>query len=188
MRMEPILGFAMGIGLSAACGFRIFVPLLIISVAARTGHVALAHSFAWMASDLALITLLTATVLEIAAYYLPWVDNLLDSVTTPGAVVAGTIAAGSMFTDMDPFLKWTLAVIAGGGIAGLVQAGTVFLRGASTLATGGTANHAVATAEAGGATAASLLALFLPIAIPVVLLAALALYVRQRRRAGRRAT
>ncbi len=180
--MEAILGLAMGLGLSAACGFRVFVPLLVMSVAARGGYLTLSDHFNWLGGDIALITLAIATVLEIAAYYVPWVDNFLDSITTPCAVVAGMIATAAVLTDMDPFMKWTLAAIAGGGAAGLVQATTVVTRGASTLATGGTGNSAIATVEAGGATATSLLALFVPIAIPLILLAVLWYFLRQRRR------
>ena len=180
--MDALLGFAMGVGLSAACGFRVFVPFLIVSLAARGGYLTLSDHFNWLASDFAAITLAIATVLEIAAYYVPWVDNLLDSLMTPCAVIAGTVVSAAVFTDMDPFLKWTLAIIAGGGAAGLVQAATVFTRGTSTLATGGVGNSTVATAEAGGATATSLLALIAPLAIPIGILAGVWLFVRFRRR------
>ena len=117
--MELFLSLCVGIGLSAACGFRIFVPLLAMSIAANSGHLKLVPSFEWVGSDTALITFAVATVLEIAAYYIPWLDNLLDTIATPAAVVAGTIVTASMVGGMSPFLKWTLAVIAGGGAGGL---------------------------------------------------------------------
>jgi hypothetical protein len=123
--LETTLSLLVGIGLSAACGFRVFVPLLILSIAAFTGHVTLASSFAWIGTYPALVAFSVATCLEIAAYYVPWVDNLLDSIATPAAVVAGTMVTASLVTHLDPFLKWTLAVIAGGGMAGLVQGATV---------------------------------------------------------------
>ncbi|MEW6303991.1 MAG: DUF4126 domain-containing protein [Verrucomicrobiota bacterium] len=162
--METLLSLCIGIGLSAACGFRIFVPLTIVSLAARTGHLTLAPGFDWMSSDAALIAFGSATVLEIAAYYVPWLDNLLDSIATPSAVVAGTILTASLVSNVDPFLKWTLAVIAGGAAAGLVQATTVVARGISTATTGGLANPVLATAELGGSLATSALAIFVPIA------------------------
>src|SRR5882762_9625453 len=123
--METVLSLLIGIGLSAACGFRVFVPLLVVSIAAHTGHLKLASGFAWMGSDAALIAFAVATALEIAAYYVPWLDNLLDTLATPAAVIAGTLVTASLATEMSPFLKWTLAVIAGGGVAGLVQGTTV---------------------------------------------------------------
>ena len=147
--MEELLSICVGIGLAAACGFRVFVPLLIVSIAAVTGHLTLAPSFQWMGTYPALITFSVATVLEVAGYYVPWVDHILDTAATPAAVVAGTIVSASVFTDISPFLKWTLAAIAGGGAAGIIQTGTVLTRAASTATTGGLANALVATGELG---------------------------------------
>jgi hypothetical protein len=147
--MQELLSICVGIGLAAACGFRVFVPLLIVSVAANTGHLSLAQSFQWMGTPVALITFSVATALEVGGYYVPWIDNLLDSLATPAAVVAGTVVSASVFTDMSPFLKWTLAAIAGGGTAGVIQTGTVLTRAASTATTGGVANALVATGELG---------------------------------------
>ena len=177
--METILSLCIGIGLSAACGFRIFVPFLITSIAAHSGHVTLTHSFQWIGSDTALIAFGAATLLEIAAYYVPWLDNLLDTIATPAAIVAGTIVTASVVTEMSPFLKWTLAVIAGGGAAGLVQAATVVARGASTATTGGLANPVLATAELGGSVAASLLALIAPMVAVCLLVTVLILVGRK---------
>src|SRR5947207_805613 len=118
---ETILSICVGIGLAAACGFRVFVPLLVMSIAARTSHVTLVSQFAWVASDPALIAFSVATAVEIGGYYIPWVDHLLDTVATPAAIVAGIIVTGSLLTHIDPYLRWTLAVLAGGGVAGAVQ-------------------------------------------------------------------
>jgi hypothetical protein len=176
--METILSVIVGAGLSAACGFRIFVPLLIAGLAARTGHLDLAQGFTWMASDAALLSFGLATALEITAYYVPWLDHTLDILATPAAVVAGTLASASVITGMDPFLHWTLALVAGGGIAGLVQGGTVVTRLASTATTGGLANPIVATGELGGALTASLTALIVPIVGAILLAIGLALWLR----------
>ena len=113
--MTEFLSVALGIGLAAACGFRVFVPLLFVSIAAKAGKLTLVSSFQWMGTDAAMIAFSVATAIEIAAYYIPWLDNLLDTIATPAAVVAGAIISASVFTGMDPFLRWTLAVIAGGG-------------------------------------------------------------------------
>src|SRR3954463_1520521 len=116
--MDSILSVLIGLGLAAACGFRVFVPLLVMSLASRAGvgHLALGPGFAWIGSTPALLSFAVATVLEIAGYYIPWVDNLLDTVATPAAVVAGiVVTASAMTTDVSPFLKWTLAGGGGGG-------------------------------------------------------------------------
>ena len=161
--VETLLSVLLGIGLSAACGFRIFVPFLLVGIAARTGHLTLGPSFEWMASTPALIALGVATVLEVAAYYVPWLDHVLDVLATPAAVVAGVVMTASVITGLDPMMKWTLALIAGGGIAATVQALTVGGRKASLLTTGGLANPAVATAELGGSVFLTLLAIALPL-------------------------
>ena len=168
--METILSFVVGLGLSAACGFRVFVPLLVVSIAAHSGHLSLASGFEWMASDTALIAFAAATALEIAGYYIPWVDHALDTLATPAAVVAGTIITASLVTDVSPFLRWTLAAIAEGGIAGVVQGTTVVARGLSTATTGGLANPIFATAELGGSVITSLMALIVPV-LTVILVA-----------------
>ncbi|MFQ5528011.1 MAG: DUF4126 domain-containing protein [Thermoanaerobaculia bacterium] len=161
--MEVALSIALGLGLAAACGFRVFVPLLVISAASYSGQLSLSGSFEWIASTPALVTLIVATVLEIAAYYIPWVDNLLDSVASPAAVVAGVVASASVITGMDPYLKWTMAVIAGGGLAGAVQVVTAGTRGASLVTTAGFGNPIVSTVETGGSIALSVLAIVAPL-------------------------
>jgi uncharacterized protein DUF4126 len=158
------LSVGLGIGLAAATGFRLFLPLLILSVAAYTGHANLNEGFAWLGTPAAIIMLGTAAIAEVAAFYIPGVDNLLDTVATPAAVVSGTIISAAVMTDLPPMLKWTAAVIAGGGIAGITQGLTAVLRAKSTVLTGGLGNSAVATAELGGASLISLLALAAPLA------------------------
>jgi hypothetical protein len=177
--METLISVCVGIGLSAACGFRVFVPLLAMSVAALSGHLTLAHGFEWIGSYPALIAFAVATGLEIAGYYIPWVDHLLDSLATPAAVVAGILVSASMVTDLSPLLKWTLAVIAGGGAAGLVQGSTLVARGASTVTTGGLGNPLVATLELVGAIVTSVLAILVPL-LAVVLLAGVALFLGRK--------
>ncbi len=168
--METLLSILVGIGLSAACGFRVFIPPLIISIAAASGHLNLAGEFAWLSSTPALIALSIAAGFEIAAYYVPWLDNLLDTISTPSAVVAGAIVSASIITDLSPFLKWTLAIIAGGGAAAAVQSVTVIARGASTTFTGGLTNWLVATVEWLASIATAVLALLLPPILGILLL------------------
>lgn len=185
--METLLAIALGLALSAACGFRIFVPLLAVGAAEATGHLALAPKFAWIGSTPALIVLGVATAIEIAAYYIPWLDHLLDTIATPAAVIAGIVVTASVVTDIDPLWRWTLAVIAGGGLAGAVQGSTVILRAASTATTGGLANPVVATGELGGAVAITILALLVPLlALLAVAIGFVVTLVWLRRRWSRR--
>ena len=180
--MDVLLSVCLGLGLAAACGFRVFVPFLILNLAARSGYVALDGSFEWIASTPALITLAVATVLEIGAYYVPWLDNLLDTVSTPAAVVAGIVVTASVVTGIDPYLKWSLAVIAGGGVAGAVQAVTVGTRGASSMTTAGLGNPLVTTAEIGGSAVLSGVAIGLPALAGLVVVVLLVPAVRRLRR------
>jgi Domain of unknown function (DUF4126) len=161
--MDTLLAVSLGIGLSAACGFRVFVPLLVMSIASFSGHLTLAPGFQWIGTYPALVALSVATVVEIGGYYIPWVDHLLDTMATPAAIVAGTVITAAMVSNTSPFLKWTLAAIAGGGAAGLVQGTTVLARGVSTATTGGFGNPFFATIELGGALFTSILALLAPL-------------------------
>jgi len=160
---ETLVALALGIALAAAVGLRIFVPLLVVSVAAWFGKIHLAESFAWLGTMPAMVMLGVAAAVEVAAYYVPGLDNLLDTVAAPLALAAGTMMVAAPLWDMPPLLKWTAAVIAGGGAAGLTHGVTSLLRAKSTLATGGIANPVVATTELGGALGLSLLALALPV-------------------------
>lgn len=161
--MENLLSICLGIGLSAACGFRVFIPLLVMSIASLSGHLALSQGFQWIGTYPACMVFATASVLEIAAYYIPWLDNLMDTIAGPAVVAAGILVAASSIIHMDPLLKWTLAIIAGGGAAAIFHGSTAVVRGASTALTGGIGNHAVATAELGMAAGLSILAIALPL-------------------------
>ena len=157
------LSVVLGIGLAAATGFRVFLPMLIMSGAAYTGHLQLDTSFAWLATPSALTMLGVAAVAEMLAYYVPGVDNLLDALATPAAFVAGTVVSAAVITDLPPMVKWTAAVIAGGGIAGITQGVTAMLRAKSTVLTGGLGNSVIATAELVGSLLVSLLTLAAPL-------------------------
>ena len=165
------LSIVLGIALAAATGFRVFLPMLIVSGAAYTGHLQLDNSFAWLGTSSALTMLGVAALAEVLAYYVPVVDNLLDALVTPAALIAGTLVSAAVMTDVPPMVKWTAAVIAGGGVAGLTQGLTGILRAHSTVLTGGLGNSIIATAELGGAVLISLLALVAPaVAIALVML------------------
>lgn len=171
MNMEAVMGVLLGIGLGAACGFRIFVPLLVACVAIRGGFLTVTPEFAWLGGTAALVTLSVATLLEIAAYYVPVIDHTLDVLGAPAAIVAGTILAAGFIGNMDPMLKWGLAAIAGGGAAGVIHGGMAAIRAAASAATGGMGNSVISTAETAFASIVSILACVLP-ALAVLLTAA----------------
>ena len=162
---QLILSIIVGVGLSAACGFRVFIPPLVMCIAAKSDQVTFSPDFAWMGSDIALVTFSIAAVLEICAYYIPWLDNALDTIAAPAAVVAGTVTTAAMLGDISPWLKWSMAAIAGGGAAGAVQVTTTVARGASSMLTGGTANWVVSTGEGVGAVITAILAIVVPILV-----------------------
>ena len=146
--------------------------------------------FAWIGSTPALIAFSVATVLEIAGYYIPWVDNLLDAVATPTAVVAGILVTASAMTDVSPMLKWTVAVLAGGGTTAVFRGMTAMIRHLSSFTTGGLGNPVVATAEAGGSALLSVLAITLPVLAILLVVALMVLGVKKllfRRPAARAA-
>ena len=185
--MQYLMAGALGLGLAACSGFRVFVPLLAASVAYHSGYLAPAAGFAWLGSWAALLTLAAATLLEIAGYYLPVVDHLLDALTTPASFVAGTVLMTSALPHLDPTLRWTLGVLVGGGTAGLVQTGTALLRGVSTATTGGLANPVLATAENALAVGGVALTLLLPlVAAGLALLLLVFILSRLRRWRARR--
>ncbi len=188
--MDTVLAALIGIALSATCGFRIFVPLLAVCLATRAEGedaqplVELADNFNWLASDSALIVFMVAAIFEIVGYYLPVIDNFLDTVATPASVLAGTLITAAFLTGMEPWMQWVLGLIAGGGMAGAVQSTTVVARAASTVTTGGLGNPIVASVETGYSFLGSFLAvLAAPVALVILLfLVFLGLFMWNRRR------
>lgn len=172
MDTQMITSIAMGIALSACCGFRVFVPMLGASFAAHQQWVALPADMQWMANLPALIAFGTAAVLEIGAYYIPFVDNLLDAIAAPLAVAAGTVLAASFLpiAEFSPLIKWILALVAGGAAAGTVHAGTGLLRLASSKTTAGIGNSVVATGENALAIGGTALSFVIPVVVAVLFL------------------
>lgn len=166
--VETLLSLCIGIGLSAACGFRVFVPLLVMSIASLMGWFEPMKGFEWLAIPSVCMGLAVATVCEIGAYYIPWVDNALDTIATPAAMVAGTLTTMAVSSgEMSQFASWAAAIIVGGGTATAVQMGTVAVRGLSTATTGGIANPVVSTGEWIGAIVVSVLSLIVPVLVVI---------------------
>jgi hypothetical protein len=163
MNPDTIFSILIGIGLAASVGFRIFVPLFSLSIATYYNIIPLNDHWEWVGSSTAMITLGVATVVEIAAYLIPWLDNLLDSIALPLAAIAGTAVMVSTVADLSPAITWALAIIAGGGTATAVKASTSTTRLASTATTAGFANPIVSTIETGTSVIMSTISIFAPI-------------------------
>lgn len=168
--LQILPALMLGVALSAASGFRIFVPLLVANLAGKFGVFVLADNMSWMADTPVTIVLAVAVVFELAAYYVPVVDNLLDTIAAPAAVVAGTLLTTSFLQIDDPMLQWGLGLIAGGGVAGTIQAGTSLLRLGSTKFTGGLGNNILTSIENGLSVFISLIALIIPVFIGLIVL------------------
>lgn len=163
---EALVALSMGIGLSAAAGFRIFLPPFLLSLVIKFGNLDLelgGTSFEFFDSEITIFLLGAAVIIETLAYYIPWVDNLLDGVASPAAIIAGTgMTAMLLGEEMSPILQWSLAIIAGGGASAGIQGATVVTRGTSTVLTGGVGNPIVSTIENIAALLFALFALILP--------------------------
>lgn len=161
--LPSVVAVAIGIGLAAASGLRVFLPLLIAGLAARMGALPLSDGFQWLSSTGVLIALSTAMVFEVAAYSVPGIDHLLDVLAGPAAFVAGAMATAAVMVDVPPGVMWPVAIIGGGGVAGLTKLVTALLRAKTGLATAGLANPILATSETAGALTISLLAILVPL-------------------------
>lgn len=173
MSFDTLLGVAVGLGLAAACGFRVFVPLLVMGAAARLGYFDPAPGFAWLATTPALIAFGVATAAEITAMHVPWLDHGLDIVAAPLAVAAGAMTMAGALGDVSPLLRWSFALIAGGGTAGLFHGLNGLLRAGSTVTTAGFGNPVFASLETGGAFTLAVGAVLVPV-VGLVLAAAVA--------------
>lgn len=176
------MAVAAGIALAAACGFRVFLPLMASSIAARTGYIDPSGGFEWLDSNVALALFGAASLAEVAGYYVPWFDHALDTIASPAAVIAGTVAAAAAFGDVHPALKWSSALVAGGGAAAMVQTSTVATRALSGGTTGGLGNPIVATFELVASVVMSVLAILVPILALILTIVLLVFVVRVIRR------
>lgn len=161
-------GLLLGVALSAGSGFRVFIPLLVSNLAARFGLVSVSDNFGWMLSNTTTFVLLVASVVEIASYYIAFIDNLLDGIALPASVVAGTLLTTQFLKIDDPTLQWGLGILAGGGVAGTIQAGTSLIRLGSTKFTGGFGNGFFSSFENFLSVAISLISLWIPLIMGVL--------------------
>ena len=174
--IDILVASSLGLGLAAASGFRVFIPPFLYGLSLRLDMVPISIPITgiseWMASDIGLIILGVAMIVEILGYYVPWIDNLLDTIASPAAIIAGVMMMSSTLSDTHPALQWGASIIAGGGVSGTIQIGTVATRAVSTATTGGLGNPIVSTVEAGACIACTVLAILLPF-IAVILVVVL---------------
>ena len=181
-----ILSFFVGVGLAAATGFRIFLPIFFISLGTYLGWIPENESYAWIGGLPAVIATGLATVIEILAYYIPYVDNLLDSISVPLATIAGSLLVASQFTELNAWTQWSLAIIAGGGTAASISSALAGTRAASTASTAGIANPVVSTIETIGSSIMSVVAIFLPVLAIIFVLFILFLIIKFGKRLARK--
>jgi len=170
--MNLILALLLGLGLSASTGLNTFVPLLLLGAAARFGvaGIELGDKFHWLTSDVALVVLIVASIVEIIADKIPAVDHFLDGVGTFVRPAAGAVAAASVLTGIDPTVAAILGLIVGAPTSfgfHTLKAGT---RVASSATTFGCANPVISLLEDIVAFFLSVLAIFAPIIVPIALL------------------
>ena len=169
--VQILLSLSLGLGLAAACGFRVFIPPLMMGIGSRLDLYKLEGSFVWVDDTWAIAIFAVATLLEIGGYFIPWIDNLLDTVATPAAIIGGIfVTSASLEGELDPSAQWTLSVIAGGSVSGVIQLGTVATRAISTGTTGGLANPIISLLEAVASILCILISLFLVAIIPIVII------------------
>ncbi|NHF59779.1 DUF4126 domain-containing protein [Flavobacteriaceae bacterium TP-CH-4] len=175
MTSDTIISIFLGVGLAASVGFRVFLPLFALSLAAYFNVWDLNENWQWIGSLAAVITLGVAMLVEIFGYFIPWVDNLLDSIAVPLAAIAGTAVMVSTVADLDPMVTWALAIIAGGGTATAIKGAGATGRLASTASTGGLANPIVSAVETGTAMVVTTASIFAPILAAVLVIIILAI-------------
>lgn len=174
--MEPTaigLAVLLGLGLSASTGLNTFLPLLLLSAAARF-HIAgieLGQKFDWLSSDVAIIVLIVASIAEIIADKVPAVDHFLDSVGTFVRPLAATVATASVLTgaDVNPTVAAVVGLMIGAPTSlgfHTLKAGT---RVASTATTFGCANPILSIIEDVISFGLSITAIFIPLAVPLLI-------------------
>lgn len=160
--MPYVLAAMAGTAIAAACGLRAFLPLLALAGGARLGLVKLDASTAWMAGDVAILALTTATVIELLADKVPALDHALDAVSTFIRPAAAALAAWAGFAGVHPLLGFTAATVLGAGAVG-VHAAKSKLRLGSSAITLGTANPVLSFIEDAITLTLSLVAIVAPL-------------------------
>lgn len=128
-----ILAVVVGVCLSATCGFRVFTPMLMTSVFHHMDWLILSGGFEWIGSTPALIAFAVAAMFEVSSNYLPFIASILKAIAIPAAIIAGTLLMAAYIGEMNEFLTWSIALIAGGGTAGTISTTMVPIKASSEL-------------------------------------------------------
>tara|TARA_B110000116_G_scaffold267774_1_gene280647 strand:+ start:805 stop:1389 length:585 start_codon:yes stop_codon:yes gene_type:complete len=178
-----VVAALMGISLASASGFRVFLPPFLLSLAVRTDTLVSfdlsGTEFAIFDSNAAVLILGIACLAEFGAYYVPWLDNVLDTIASPAAVLSGIGMTSMVLVGSDPIIQWSFAIIAGGGSAGIIQATTVVIRGLSSTLTLGFGNSFVASGENIASIVLTIAALIAPIIAAIFAIIVISVLVRQ---------
>lgn len=167
-----LLPALLGLGLASATGLRTFLPLLMLALAAKFElfGVRLIDQMDWLAAWPAIAALATATMVEFLGDKVPAVDHGLNAVGYVTRPVAGAIAAGSVFWNVDPAAAAIAGLIVGAPAALAFNAAQTGVRVGSTATTGGLGNPVVSLVEDVLAFLTVMIAFLAPILIPIVLL------------------
>lgn len=178
VNIETISAIALGIGLSASTGFRVFVPLLVVGLASHFGFLVLDDAFVWMGSTPALLCFGVAAIGEVLTYYIPFIDNVMDSIEMPLSIAAGTLLMTSVFPSDSEWMKWVMGFIIGGGAAATIQSGSAISRLMSSKITAGTGNWVFSTTEGISAVILSALAIFAPVFVAILMVVLIVVILR----------
>ena len=164
--MDLFVSLCVGLSLAAACGMRVFLPLVALSAASNLGVVHLGAGMEWLGGWPMMIGLSIAAGIELVGYSVPWVDHALDTIATPLAVAAGglaMLASTGAVDHLHPAIVGGAAMLTGAGVAGTVQLGTVAARGVSSATTLGLANPLFAMVENAASAVLSVMAIVVPV-------------------------
>jgi hypothetical protein len=179
-----VLPALLGLGLASATGLRTFLPLLMLALAAKFElfDVRLIEQMDWLVSWPAIAALATATTVEFLGDKVPAIDHGLNAVGYVTRPIAGAIAAGSVFWNVDPAAAAIAGLIVGAPAALAFNAAQTGVRVGSTATTGGLGNPLVSLVEDVLAFVTVIIAFLAPILIPVVLLVLAVVVFRLARR------
>ena len=192
-KLEAMLASLTGLGLSAAAGLNAYIPLLLVGVLARfTDVITLPEPYRWIQSGWAIAIVSVLLAAELILDKVAVVDHVNDAVqtlvrpTVGGVIFAATTAAeqadNSTWMQQHPWAGVLLGVV----VAGVVHATKATARPIVNVTTVGTGTPFVSAAEDVASLGMSLVAVFLPILVVVVLLvfgwAAYVMFRRARRR------
>jgi len=162
--LDLYLKILIGLGLSAASGFRLFVPFAILSIFSISGIYNTTSTPYIFSSDLFLVIFIILSVSEVVLFYNPWIDNMLDLISTPASIFSGIILTYFVLYDTEIYLRLLISVILGGLVSLNVQLLTVKARSSTSIFSKGNGNQIVSTIENISSIFISILVLKFPLA------------------------